>query len=97
VGEFKRHSLYARLEEILGHENADTLMTSLSTQGTQDLATRLDIDRLEGRLDSLESKLDQQIRTYTIFGVIVSLFACCGRRAVRRLRLWRGIRQGPGG
>jgi len=85
--ESARHSLYARLEELLGHENADTLMTSLPTQGPQDLATRLDIDRLEGRLDRLESKLDQQIRTYTvttvgamtgltaIFGVIVSLLA----------------------
>lgn len=85
--ESARHSLYARLEELLGHENADTLMTSLPTQGTQNLATRLDIDRIEGRLDRLESKLDQQIRTYTvttvgamtgltaIFGVIVSLLA----------------------
>lgn len=85
--ESARHSLYARLEEILGHENADTLMTSLPTQSTQNLATRLDIDRLEGRLDRLEAKLDQQIRTYTvttvgamtgltaIFGVIVSVLA----------------------
>jgi hypothetical protein len=83
--ESARHSLYARLEEVLGHENADTLMTSLPHSDSDHLATRLDIDRLEVRLDRLESKLDQQIRTYTvttvgamtgltaIFGVIVSI------------------------
>ncbi|CAN5739442.1 hypothetical protein BH23ACT4_BH23ACT4_03940 [soil metagenome] len=60
-------------------------MTSLPTQGSPNLATRLDIERLEVRLDRLESKLDQQIRTYTvatvgamtgltaIFGMIVSV------------------------
>jgi hypothetical protein len=55
-----------------------------SPYDSQHLATRIDIERLERRLDRLESKLDQQIRTYTvttvgamtgltaIFGVIVS-------------------------
>ena len=85
--ESARHSLYARLEELLGHENADTLMMSLPTQGTQYLATRLDTDRLEGRLDHLESKLDrleskldQQIRTYTVttVGAMTGLTAIFG-------------------
>lgn len=83
--ESARHSLYARLEEILGHEHADTLMTSLPYQPSLQLATKLDINRLEDRLERLEAKLDQQIRTYTvttvgamtgltaIFGVIVTI------------------------
>lgn len=90
--ESARHSLYPRLEELLVHENADTLMTSLPHHDSDHLATRDDvalvdrrIERLELRFDRLESKLDQQIRTYTvttvgamtgltaIFGVIVSV------------------------
>jgi Mg2+ and Co2+ transporter CorA len=90
--ESARHSLYARLEELLGHENADTLMTSFPHSDSDHLATRDDvvqvdrrIESLEHRFDRLESKLDQQIRTYTvttvgamtgltaIFGVIVSI------------------------
>jgi hypothetical protein len=89
--ESARHSLYVRLEELLGHENADTLMTSLPHHDSGHLATKGDValidgrtERLELRFDGLETKLNQQIRTYTvttvgamtaltaIFGVIVS-------------------------
>jgi hypothetical protein len=78
-------------KNLWDHENADTLMTSLPHNDSDHLATRDDIvlvdrriESLEHRFDRLESKLDQQIRTYTvttvgamtgltaIFGVIVS-------------------------
>jgi hypothetical protein len=63
-------SLYARLEEVLGTEHAETLMTHLSVR--DDLATKSDVaavrsdiaalasrfDGLEGRFDGLEGRFD---------------------------------------
>jgi hypothetical protein len=67
-------SLYARLEEVLGPEHADTLMTHLPPR--HEIATKADLqeliapvradlalltarfDGLEGRFDGLEGRLD---------------------------------------
>jgi hypothetical protein len=67
-------SLYARLEEVLGAEHADTLMTHLPPR--HEIATKADLqeliapvradlalltarfDGLEGRFDGLEGRLD---------------------------------------
>lgn len=71
--ESARLTLYARLEEVLGPDNAETLMMSLPTQGANSLATKADISRLEVRFDRLEDRFDRQgerfdqhLRTYMV-------------------------------
>ena len=50
-------ALYARLEEVLGHDHADTLMTYLPPEPGAQLATRSDIAVMEQRFDRLEELL----------------------------------------
>ena len=50
-------ALYARLEEVLGHDHADTLMTYLPTEPGAQLATRSDVAVLGQRFDRLEELL----------------------------------------
>jgi hypothetical protein len=57
--EAARLALYTRPEEVLGHENADTLMMSLPSYGAENLATKTDIDRLDNRFDRLEDRFDR--------------------------------------
>ena len=73
-------ALYARLEEVLGTEHADTLMTYLPPHPATELATRPDIadlkadiaelkqglDRVHDRIDALHYSLADQLKTYTI-------------------------------
>jgi len=54
-----RHALYARLEEVLGPEHAETLMTHIPPQAAGDLATKADIDRLDARFDRLDARFDR--------------------------------------
>jgi chromosome segregation ATPase len=65
-----RQALYARLSEVLGNENAVTLMEYLPAIGGAELATRADIhdlradlrermDRLDGRMDRLDERMDR--------------------------------------
>jgi hypothetical protein len=79
VTEESRHRLYERLEEVLGPEQAATLMEHLPPVGWADVATRRDLDQLEERLslrmDLLDSKLRQEmaaVRT-EVAGVRVEL------------------------
>lgn len=87
-----RVALYNRLEEILGADNANTLMTSLPPQPGAELATKADLsavrddfrslkvdfERLEGRFDRLEAKLDSHMRTF----YVASLSAMTGLTAI---------------
>ena len=50
-------ALYARLEEVLGHDHADTLMTYLPPEPGAQSATRSDIAVMEQRFDRLEELL----------------------------------------
>lgn len=50
-------ALYARLEEVLGPEHADALMTRLPPP-PDELATKTDVGRLERRFDGLERRFD---------------------------------------
>ena len=50
-------ALYARLEEVLGAEHADTLMTRLPPP-PDELATKADTGRFEQRFDGLERRFD---------------------------------------
>lgn len=61
-----RHSLYSRLESVLGPEHAETLMTYLPRHEADEVATKGDIARLEARFDRLDNRLDQMQRTYVV-------------------------------
>jgi hypothetical protein len=54
VDERSRHRLYRKLEEILGSEEAGTLMAHLPPAGYGDLATK---DDLRAAIDSLRQEL----------------------------------------
>lgn len=62
VTEAARHQLYGRLEEVLGNEEAATLMDHLPHGGWANLATKDDVKRgIEGTrngVDSLAAKTD---------------------------------------
>jgi hypothetical protein len=75
VDERGRHRLFRRLEEVLGPDEAGTLMEHLPPVGWADVARKSDIEalhremvhleeRLSDRFDAkLESKLNSQTRT----------------------------------
>jgi signal-transduction protein with cAMP-binding, CBS, and nucleotidyltransferase domain len=46
VDERSRHALYLRLEQVLGHEEATTLMESLPPVGWAEVASKEDVERL---------------------------------------------------
>jgi chaperonin cofactor prefoldin len=52
----ERNLLYARLEEVLGTEPAEVLMSQFPTES--DLATRFDVTNLGARFNGLEARFD---------------------------------------
>jgi hypothetical protein len=56
-----RHALYTRLEGVLGHEHADTLMSYLPSDRSGDVATKGDIARFEARLDNRMDGFEQRM------------------------------------
>ena len=66
ITEEERHRLYLRLEEVLGREQAATLMEHLPPVGWADVATKRDLDQLASAtkrdLDHLEGTLRSEIR-----------------------------------
>ena len=72
--EEERHELYQRLEEVLGHDEATTLMEHLPPAGWADVATKRDLDqiareiRLEVRADikGLEARIATSQRTLAL-------------------------------
>jgi hypothetical protein len=51
IDERTRHQLFLRLEEVLGDEDANTLMEHLPPVGWADVATKTDLLDLERRVD----------------------------------------------
>ncbi len=62
IDERSRHRMYLKLEEVLGSEEAATLMEHLPPVGWADVATKRDLELLEIRL---EAKLEQSLRVQT--------------------------------
>jgi hypothetical protein len=58
ITEEGRHHLYQRLEEVLGREEATTLMEHLPPVGWADVATKRDLDALETRMDARFAQVD---------------------------------------
>ena len=84
AAEPERHALYSRLENVLGPEHADTLMTYLPRDTSDQVATKGDIARLEARFDRLEARIDslqitildqQKFYTRNTVGSMVALTA----------------------
>ena len=63
--ERSRHQMYLKLDEVLGREEADTLMNHLPPTGWADVARKSDLDQLrinlEGKMKMLENKLESRI------------------------------------
>ncbi len=53
-----RLALYNRLGELLGHDLAETLMSSLPARSADDLATKTDINRLDDHIERLDARID---------------------------------------
>jgi predicted nuclease with TOPRIM domain len=58
-----RHALYSRLEEVLGRDHAETLMTHLPQHRADEVATKGDLEDLKSwidrRFDSFEERFDR--------------------------------------
>jgi len=85
IDERTRHQLFLRLEEVLGDEEANTLMEHLPPVGWADVATKRDLDELEARLglrlelvenrttSNLRAEMSAQGRTL-FFAIVGSMF-----------------------
>ena len=66
VDERARHRLYRKLEEVLGIEEAGTLMRHLPPVGSADIATKSDLagleERLTFRMDSRMETMEHRLR-----------------------------------
>jgi hypothetical protein len=62
ISEESRHRLYGRLEEVLGEEQAATLMQHLPPVGWADVATRRDLEYFAMELRSEMATLDSGLR-----------------------------------
>jgi hypothetical protein len=60
LDERARHELFLRLEAALGPESAETLMEMLPPVGWADVATKRDLDALEGRMNLRFELMDQR-------------------------------------
>ena len=67
LDERARHELHRKLEEVLGADQASTLMEMLPPVGWADVATKRDLDVLESRfglrLEAVEHRLRAEIAT----------------------------------
>lgn len=58
IEELARHELYRGVEELLGTDRADTLMSLLPPVGWADVTTKTDLRSLDDRIDSRFSRVD---------------------------------------
>jgi hypothetical protein len=85
IDERARHQMYLKLEEILGPDEATTLMEHLPPLGWADVATKRDLDQfaasLRGELrdgvKDLELRIERELRSLA-FKVLASMAAVAG-------------------
>lgn len=76
VDDAARYRLFNRLEEVLGPEEALTLMSSLPPFPIEELATKRDLEMLEHRiLATIRKDISDQTHTLVIalVGVVISI------------------------
>ena len=78
ISEAERHLMYLALEEALGKEGADALMSHLPPVGWADVATRSDLDHVREQLTARIEMLE--VRTDARFDQIDSQFREIDRR-----------------
>lgn len=59
ISEESRHRLYQRLDEVLGSEEAATLMSHLPPVGWGDVATRHDIEAIRREIEATRSDIER--------------------------------------
>jgi hypothetical protein len=74
ITEQNRHQMYQRLEEVLGREQAATLMEHLPPVGWADVATKRDLELLELRFEVM---LHRELRALT-FRLMAAFTALAG-------------------
>jgi hypothetical protein len=88
ITEQARHRMYKHLEELMGAEDAGTLMEHLPPVGWADVATKRDIEMLELKMDNLELRFEAKLanalrsQTFTMLGgfaVLNTLLLVVGR------------------
>ncbi len=57
-----RHALYARLENVLGPEHADTLMTHLPQNQSDQVATKSDIAMIRSEMATFKAEVRADIK-----------------------------------
>lgn len=62
VDEQSRHRLYRRLQEVLGQDEATTLMEHLPTGGVGELATKDDLRLVKDDLSAVRDELRHEIQ-----------------------------------
>ncbi|HUG88698.1 MAG TPA: hypothetical protein VMP42_08015 [Actinomycetota bacterium] len=90
IDERSRHRMYERLQEVLGEEEAATLMEHLPPVGWADVAAKRDLDGLQNALLArFRAELNEQTRTMIhamIFSTSAAVLAV-GSLAVAAVRL----------
>jgi hypothetical protein len=70
IDERSRHALHAKLEELLGPQEAATLMEHLPPVGWADVATKRDLDQtatlIEAKMDVLEQRVRVDVRAQIV-------------------------------
>jgi hypothetical protein len=74
IDEGSRHRMYLKLEEVLGAEEAETLMEHLPPVGWADVATKRDLDHLRvelalelrGDMKDLALSFERELRSLTL-------------------------------
>ena len=90
IDERARHSLHRRLDEVLGPEDAQTLMRSLPSTRWDELVTR---EYLDLRLEAMEHRLTATFRqefvkqTRTMIFAVISAVATVGALLIAAVRL----------
>jgi hypothetical protein len=73
VDERSRHQLYRKLDELMGAQEATTLMELLPPSGWGDLATKRDIEALRLELHADMDRLARRMVTWTSSMILAGL------------------------
>ena len=72
ITEQNRHQLYQRLEEVLGREQAATLMEHLPPVGWADVATKRDLEMQDLRFEAMLHR-ELRAQTYRLLAAFTAL------------------------